>query len=139
MWKKCVNNISLPMKGGVYVMYNRENKIIYIGQTNTLKRRLSHHPKNGEWSYLKYKTIYNTDERILLEAKLIARLRPDLNRLHQYNKPRQDTVNIRVVIPKRYAKALDIYQTARNIKREEALMDLLREPLEKELKYLEED
>ena len=117
MWKKCVNNISLPMKGGVYVMYNRENKIIYIGQTNTLKRRLSHHPKNGEWSYLKYKTIDNTDERILLEAKLIARLRPDLNRLHQYNKPRQDTVNIRVVIPKRYAKALDIYQTARNIKR----------------------
>ena len=139
MWKKCVNNISLPMEGGVYVMYNRENKIIYIGQTNTLKRRLSHHPKNWDWSYLKYKTIDNPDERILLEAKLIARLRPDLNRLHQYNKPRQDTVNIRVVIPKRYAKALDIYQTARNIKREEALMDLLREPLEKELKYLEED
>ena len=137
MWKKCVNNISLPMKGGVYVMYNRENKIIYIGQTNTLKRRLSHHPKNGEWSYLKFKTIDNTDERILLEAKLISRLRPDLNRLHQYNKPRQDTVNIRVVIPEIYAKALDIYQRANNINRENALVKLLKGPLEKELKYLE--
>ena len=137
MWKKCVNNISLPMKGGVYVMYNRENKIIYIGQTNTLKRRLSHHPKNGEWSYLKFKTIDNTDERILLEAKLISRLRPDLNRLHQYNKPRQDTGNIRVVIPEIYAKALDIYQRANNINRENALVKLLKGPLEKELKYLE--
>ena len=137
MWKKCVNVISLPMKGGIYVMYNRENKIIYIGQTNTLKRRLSHHPKNGEWSYLKFKTIDNTDERILLEAKLISRLRPDLNRLHQYNKPRQDTVNIRVVIPEIYAKALDIYQRANNINRENALVKLLKGPLEKELKYLE--
>ena len=39
MWKKCVNVISLPMKGGIYVMYNRENKIIYIANyKSTLKK-----------------------------------------------------------------------------------------------------
>ena len=137
MWKKCVNNISLPMNGGVYVMYNRDNNIIYVGQSNSLKRRLSHHSKNGEWSYLKYKTLENTDERIVLEAKLIRRLRPELNKLHQSSIVSQDSINIRVVIPEIYAKALDIYQRANNINRENALVKLLKGPLSKELKYLE--
>jgi hypothetical protein len=137
MWIKCVNNVSLPMNGGVYVMYNRDNNIIYVGQSNSLKRRLSHHSKNGEWSYLKYKTLENTDERIVLEAKLIRRLRPELNKLHQSSIVSQDSINIRVVIPEIYAKALDIYQRANNINRENALVKLLKGPLSKELKYLE--
>ena len=67
MWKKCVNVISLPMKGGIYVMYNCENKIIHLSKkklsSSVIKtdknsgatREYMRYINNGTITYRKFK------------------------------------------------------------------------------------
>jgi hypothetical protein len=39
---KCKPNVShdIPVGGGVYIVYNKDNKVIYVGKASNLKRRI---------------------------------------------------------------------------------------------------
>tara|TARA_R100001463_G_scaffold123944_4_gene180842 strand:+ start:584 stop:1003 length:420 start_codon:yes stop_codon:yes gene_type:complete len=138
MWTRVTAMYSLPKDGGVYVMYNRANELIYVGQSNNLNNRLRQHPKRSELSYLKYKVIESADDRIRLESMLIEKLRPNLNKLHKLKEHEKGLVSIRASLPEKFVKALDIRQKVEAVSRTECLMRLLKEPLAKELSYLKD-
>ena len=79
----------LPVSPGVYIMKDRENKVIYVGKANSLRSRVSHYfreqesPKNrllmkNFWD-LEYITTGNEIEALVLESNLIKEHRPRYN------------------------------------------------------------
>jgi len=86
-----------PQLPGNYAIYSldifsRERKLLYIGTSYDLKRRLDTHPiysilktilTPNEIPIFKIKTISNPEERFSLEKKLISRLNPPLNKIYR--------------------------------------------------------
>ncbi len=79
----------LPVSPGVYIMKDRENKVIYVGKANSLRGRVSQYfreqesPKNrllmkNFWD-LEYITTGNEVEALVLESNLIKEHRPRYN------------------------------------------------------------
>ncbi|NJD52812.1 MAG: excinuclease ABC subunit UvrC [Candidatus Methanoperedens sp.] len=87
---KNINDVKkLPVSPGVYIMKDRENKVIYVGKANSLRGRVSHYfreqesPKNcllmkNFWD-LEYITTGNEIEALVLESNLIKEHRPRYN------------------------------------------------------------
>ena len=79
----------LPVSPGVYIMKDRENKVIYVGKANSLRDRVSQYfreqesPKNrllmkNMWD-LEYIATGNEVEALVLESNLIKEHRPRYN------------------------------------------------------------
>ncbi|MEW9576539.1 GIY-YIG nuclease family protein [Bacillus toyonensis] len=70
--------------GGVYALWNKDNKLLYIGYASVFGKRFPHH-----YEYLKpivYSiSIYPTDKHRLLEYTLIQRMYPLYNRHWSWN------------------------------------------------------
>ena len=80
----------LPQKPGVYIMKNKEDKIIYVGKAVSLKRRVtSYFRKNNKTERIKkmvslidhfeYIVVDNEAEALILECNLIKKNRPKFN------------------------------------------------------------
>jgi excinuclease ABC subunit C len=81
---------NIPQKPGVYLMKNKENRIIYIGKAKNLKKRVSSYyqkkPESGKTAFLVHniaslETIItdNEVEALILESNLIKKHRPKFN------------------------------------------------------------
>lgn len=71
---------------GVYVIYADEHTLLYIGSTNNLRNRItSHFTRNplfhGNWDryVVKFRPVPKCGEWLMVEHRLITRLRPPLN------------------------------------------------------------
>ena len=78
----------------LYIITNKDNKILYVGETTNIKKRLSNHlslttniknhMKSDEWEYIKYLDISNLvdneNELRLLENELIELYQPQWNK-----------------------------------------------------------
>lgn len=73
---------------GVYLLYNIKDELIYVGQTNNLRTRLSSHCKNEnkEWTYAHIIPIPHKEHRLFTEAILIRYLNPINNKANGYPK-----------------------------------------------------
>lgn len=80
----------LPQKPGVYIMKNKEDKIIYVGKAVSLKRRVtSYFRKTNKTERIKkmvslidhfeYIVVDNEAEALILECNLIKKNRPKFN------------------------------------------------------------
>lgn len=78
----------------LYIITDKDNNILYVGETTNIKRRLSNHlslttniknhMKSDEWEYIKYLNISNLveneNELRLLENELIELYQPSWNK-----------------------------------------------------------
>lgn len=81
----------LPQSPGVYIMYNKENEIIYVGKSVCLKNRVRSYFNKSHNRYKKvsamveniyrfeYIIVNNETESLVLEANLIKKNRPKYN------------------------------------------------------------
>ncbi len=82
---------NLPQTPGIYVMYNKENIVIYIGKAKNLKKRVSQYFMNKESQNIKtiklvenihrmeYIVTDTEEESLILECNFIKRYRPRYN------------------------------------------------------------
>jgi hypothetical protein len=77
----------IPKETGVYVMLDSKNRVLYVGESNDIRRRIQTHICKGSSSAFKNEVAYigvvvselNRYERILLESLLILELEPSHN------------------------------------------------------------
>lgn len=78
---KCLRRISLeiPNKNSIYLLYNKNKELIYIGETDNLVKRLSSHRSEGRLDIFYVKFFINKflrRERIAIEQILIVKYSP---------------------------------------------------------------
>lgn len=64
----------------IYFLYNNERELLYIGQTNSLYKRLYTHANEKDFSYYNFIQISNLKERLLIESLFIFKYKPLLNK-----------------------------------------------------------
>ena len=80
----------LPDKPGVYIMHDKNDKIIYVGKAISLKNRVrSYFRKNNKTKrienmvslidYFEYIVVDNETEALILECNLIKKNKPKFN------------------------------------------------------------
>lgn len=80
----------LPEKPGVYIMHDKDDKVIYVGKAISLKRRVkSYFRKTNKTdrikkmvsliSYFEYIVVDNEAEALILECNLIKKYKPKFN------------------------------------------------------------
>lgn len=64
--------------GAVYMLYNEDGALIYIGQTQNLRLRLNEHCKNEnkDWNYAYIIPISHREHRLFVESIFIKNLKP---------------------------------------------------------------
>ena len=82
---------TLPLAPGVYQFYDKQDRILYVGKTKKLKKRVSSYFHKGHLDYAKTRVLVKKIERIeyilvesemdalLLENSLIKKLQPRYN------------------------------------------------------------
>lgn len=69
---------------GVYLLYNEDDEIIYVGQSGDVPARVKTHKRRQAWrteiSYASAYLIASEDDRLTLEALIFLRERPRHNR-----------------------------------------------------------
>ncbi|OAB55931.1 excinuclease ABC subunit C [Leptolyngbya valderiana BDU 20041] len=81
---------TLPLKPGVYRMYDEAGEVLYVGKAKKLKNRVSNYAKSGGHTNrialmialtrkMEFVVTDTETEALLLEANLIKRLRPRFN------------------------------------------------------------
>lgn len=73
---KNIAEIELP---GVYLLW-RNNKVIYVGQSNYLIRRINNH-NHANFDLFSFEIIEDNEKRALKEQELIKRYSPMLNKI----------------------------------------------------------
>ena len=72
-------NISIPRKAGIYFLYDKINRLLYIGQTADLLQRISNHRKSINPYYIKYFICEKSKSyRLGIEHILIDKYQPFL-------------------------------------------------------------
>lgn len=73
---------------GVYLLFDSEENLIYVGQSNNISRRLINHSrnKNKNWSYSYVIPIDYQQHRLFTESILIKYLKPKNNTALGYPK-----------------------------------------------------
>ncbi len=79
----------IPIQPGVYLMYNSDKEIIYIGKAKNLKKRLNYYSKNNlcgriarmvhQVYLVEYKVTISESEAFLMETQLIKQYQPRFN------------------------------------------------------------
>jgi excinuclease ABC subunit C len=81
---------TLPLKPGVYRMYDDKGEVLYVGKAKKLKNRVSNYAKSGGHTNrialmialtrsMEFVITATETEALLLEANLIKRLKPRFN------------------------------------------------------------
>jgi hypothetical protein len=68
--------------GGVYMLYDENDYLIYIGQSQNINQRLQSHCKNDnkDWDYARVIIIDNKHHRLTMEKLLIGYMNPNNNK-----------------------------------------------------------
>jgi excinuclease ABC subunit C len=99
-----INLKNIPEKPGVYRFLDSRNKIIYIGQSSCLQKRIASHlkardPKTKRFiqvsKRIKFQTTATVEDALILEAKLIKKYWPIYN-----IKEKDDRSWIYIIIPR---------------------------------------
>ena len=53
---------SLPMSSGVYIMKDKNGKVVYVGKSRKLKNRVSQYFQNGKKNYKTERMIRSTED-----------------------------------------------------------------------------
>ena len=80
----------LPSKPGVYIMHDKDDKIIYVGKAISLKRRVTQYFRKNKKTkriqnmvslidHFEYIVVDNEQEALILECNLIKKNRPKFN------------------------------------------------------------
>ncbi|MBC7475431.1 MAG: excinuclease ABC subunit UvrC [Candidatus Sericytochromatia bacterium] len=112
--EKNINLASLPEKPGVYIMYNQENTVIYIGKAINLKNRVRSYFQNRDQGEKVRAMVYNIDhydyivtdnevEALILESTLIKKFKPKYNILL---KDDRELPYIKITLKDKYPKIL---------------------------------
>ena len=74
--------IPVIQDSGVYMLYDKNDDLIYIGHTKNINNRLQMHCKNDnkDWSYARVILIDNKEHRLIMEKLLIAYMNPINNK-----------------------------------------------------------
>ena len=82
-WNMCYYDI-IPViqDSGVYMLYDKNDDLIYIGHTQNINQRLQQHCKNDnkDWSYARVILIDDKEHRLIMEKLLIAYMNPIYNK-----------------------------------------------------------
>jgi len=75
--------IPVIQDSGVYMLYDKNNDLIYIGHTQNINQRLQQHCKNDnkDWSYARVILIDDKEHRLIMEKLLIAYMNPIYNKI----------------------------------------------------------
>ena len=76
----------LPDDKGIYVLIDKIDELVYIGQGNIKSRVSSHKTEKLHFSKIRYSLIDNQDDRDFWESTLIDQFRKERGRLPYYNK-----------------------------------------------------
>lgn len=86
----------IPTLPGVYLMYNSDKEVIYIGKAKNLKNRLNYYSKNNlrgrisrmvhQVCLVEYRTTASESEAFLMETQLIREFQPRFNILLRRDK-----------------------------------------------------
>ena len=76
VWRKV--NIKVPRGEGIYLLYNKEKELLYIGETNDILGRLSNHLSRMEGIFYTrfFETKMHKRRRLAVEQLLIDELNP---------------------------------------------------------------
>ena len=106
---------NLPSKPGVYIMYNKNNEVIYVGKAKNLKNRVSQYFRNSSSHSVKVKAMVKNIERfeyiitktefeaLTLECNLIKFNMPKYNVLLKDDKAHP---YIKVTVNEKYPRIL---------------------------------
>ncbi len=106
---------NLPSKPGVYIMYNKDNEVIYVGKAKNLKNRVSQYFRNSSSHSVKVKAMVKNIERfeyiitktefeaLTLECNLIKFNMPKYNILLKDDKAHP---YIKVTVNEKYPRIL---------------------------------
>ena len=74
--------IPVIQDSGVYMLYDKNDDLIYIGHTKNINNRLQMHCKNDnkDWSYARVILIENKEHRLIMEKILIEYMKPINNK-----------------------------------------------------------
>jgi hypothetical protein len=114
----------LPEKPGVYIMRNRSGRMIYVGKSRNLKRRVSSyfHPRALAKEKIAgiHQELYTIEtcvtgsevEALLMETRLIRDFRPPVNlqaEIHETERPYGKGRNILLLVPDMDANRAELY------------------------------
>ena len=125
-WQVYKDKKELPICCGVYVMY-KDDKVMYVGISKNVRQRFSKHAIK-DWDTVKMKPATTYGAAHDLEAKLIKKIKPELNS--------QGSNRMQLSTRHRLTVQPDIYQRFRtscyskNIKMKETLNQILKGFLE---------
>jgi hypothetical protein len=74
--------IPVIQDSGVYMLYDKNDDLIYIGHTQNINHRLQQHCKNDnkDWIYARVILIEDKEHRLIMEKLLIAYMNPIYNK-----------------------------------------------------------
>jgi hypothetical protein len=74
--------IPVIQDSGVYMLYDKNDDLIYIGHTQNINQRLQQHCKNDnkDWIYARVILIEDKEHRLIMEKLLIAYMNPIYNK-----------------------------------------------------------
>ena len=112
--KKDLNNKTIPKKiVGIYYFIDSNDKIIYIGKSNNIKKRIEQHLRNGKkrmlskFDKLKILKLNTEIEALLYESQEIKRHKPLFNRRLRKEK------NIYSILQKKNKELYPIYEISK--------------------------
>jgi predicted GIY-YIG superfamily endonuclease len=78
-WRTAESARALPRHGGVYALYSF-GRLVYIGRSGNLRSRVTEHVKKKSTDAIKFRYLPSLKSQRRLESRLIARVRPVLNK-----------------------------------------------------------
>jgi hypothetical protein len=133
--------------GGVYMLYDKNDYLIYIGQSQNINQRLQTHCKNDnkDWDYARVIIIDNRYHRLTIEKLLIGYMNP------HNNKSEPSCLNVSfnldssklIEMQKISSKSILAIDTLRNLiqdyKRKEIINSEITKSIHKEINKFESD
>jgi hypothetical protein len=112
---------SIPEMPGIYVFYNRQGDVVYVGKTNNLKIRINSYFRNtgesiekisgilDQLSSIKYRILGSDLEALIQEYKLIDKYRPPFNKKISIPERQLDIPEKILILPSRIEGSLKLY------------------------------
>lgn len=112
---------SIPEMPGVYIFYNSQGDVVYVGKTNNLKIRINSYFRNtgesiekisgilDQLSSIKYRILGSDLEALVQEYKLIDKYKPRFNKKISIPEKQLDIPDKILILPSRMEGALKLY------------------------------
>jgi|TARA_R110000824_G_scaffold45302_1_gene131119 hypothetical protein len=126
MWKSFKTSMHKPFVG-LYALYDIRDKLLYIGHSTDVPRRIRTH--SHKHKYAKYKRIKSLTGARKLEEDLIRRLKPSLNK--DFTKIEVETKLFSCSLELDVWRAIKIKHAVKDVPVSDIINEALREQLER--------